>query len=93
MRVPDCLTPDGGINVGECHLAAAGSVVSKDHPGHITLTFIGKTLGSSRVAPVVAGVPRQSSDLDQTTCANIKLLLPHVPCPDPCASDAGLSPD
>jgi hypothetical protein len=82
-----------GCSSGGCTLAAAGSVVSKDNPGHITLAFIGKTYGSSRVAPVVMGVPRQNASLDQTTCANVKLLLPHIPCPAPCASDAGLSPD
>jgi hypothetical protein len=82
-----------GCTGSVCTLTAAGSVVSKDHPGHITLTFLGKTYGSSRVAPVVAGVPRQSAALDKTTCANVQLLLPHVPCPDPCSSDAGLAHD
>jgi hypothetical protein len=87
MRVTGC------ANTAACNLAAAGSTVPLDHPGHITLAFIGKTFGSARVAPVVVGVPRQSAGLDQTTCANVQLLLPHVPCPDPCPSDAGLSPD
>jgi hypothetical protein len=82
-----------GCNGSACNLVAAGANPSKDHPGHVTLTFIGKTYGSVRVASVVAGVPRQSVGLDQTTCANVQLLLPHVPCPDPCPSDAGLSPD
>jgi hypothetical protein len=87
MRVTGC------ANTAACTLAAAGSVIPQNHPGHITLAFIGKTFGSSSVAPVVAGVPRQSAGFDQMTCANVRLLLPHVPCPDPCASDAGLSSD
>ncbi len=81
---------------GGCNLLAAGSNVPKDLHGRLTLAFIGKTYGSSCVSPVVVDVPGQNADHDLTTCANVRLLLPHQPCPAPCtppASDAGLSSD
>jgi len=75
-----------------CDLIAAGSHVPSDLRGSLTLLFIGKTLGSSRVAPVVIGVPRQNPDVDLMTCANVRALLPHDPS-QPSPSDAGLSKD
>ena len=42
-----------------------------------TWTFIGKTLGSARVAPIVVAAPRVDVDLDLETCANVQMLLPH----------------
>ncbi len=46
-------------------------------PPHTTWQFIGKTLGSARVAPIVVAAPRVDVDLDLQTCANIQALLPH----------------
>jgi hypothetical protein len=39
--------------------------------------YIGKTLGSARVAPIVVAAPRTDIDLDLETCANVQALLPH----------------
>jgi hypothetical protein len=84
MRVTNC--------TGGCDLLASGANVRPDLRGRITLSFIGKTLGSTRVAPVVVAAPRQNPDLDLTTCANVKIILPHDPSVPP-PSDAGLSHD
>jgi hypothetical protein len=59
-----------------CGLLTTGAAASTA-PGRVTFAFIGKTLGSSRVAAVVAGVPRQSVDADLVTCANVRQALPH----------------
>jgi hypothetical protein len=48
-------------------------------PPHTTWQFIGKTLGSARVAPIVVAAPRADIDLDLMTCANVQALLPHDP--------------
>jgi hypothetical protein len=71
LRVTDC--------GGSCALLESLAHVAGDLPGRIAFSFIGKTYGSSRVAAVVAGVPRQDVNLDLTTCANVRLLLPHDP--------------
>ncbi|HEY8040711.1 MAG TPA: hypothetical protein VIF15_12990 [Polyangiaceae bacterium] len=71
LRVTDCGTA--------CALIASAAHVDSAIPGRLTFAFIGKTPGSARVAPVVAGVPRQSLDADLTTCANVRLMLPHDP--------------
>ena len=52
-----------------CGLLATGAAASKA-PGKVTFSFIGKTLGSSRVAAVVAGhaaaePPERSDDLPE----------------------------
>jgi cysteine-rich repeat protein len=75
-----------------CGLVATSSHVPADLRGSLTLLFIGKTFGSSRVAPVVVSVPRQNADQDLMTCANVRALLPHDPSVPP-PSDAGLSKD
>jgi hypothetical protein len=59
-------------------------------PEHITFSFIGRTFGSVRVAPVVAGVPRQNEQSDLTTCQNIELVLPHDPAAPANACPSGL---
>ncbi|HEY1692788.1 MAG TPA: hypothetical protein VGG39_11535 [Polyangiaceae bacterium] len=59
-----------------CALLDTGAAVSKA-PGKITFAFVGRTLGSARVAPVVAGLPRQSVAADLTTCQNVQQALPH----------------
>jgi hypothetical protein len=46
-------------------------------PPRATWQFIGKTLGSERVSPIVAGQPRVDVDVDLQTCANVVALLPH----------------
>ena len=62
-----------------CSLLASAANSAQGVPGRITFSFIGKTFGSARVAAVAANVPRQSIDDDLTTCANVRLLLPHDP--------------
>jgi hypothetical protein len=59
-----------------CGLLTTGAAASTA-PGKITFSFIGKTLGSSRVAAIVAGTPRASLQADLTTCQNIQQALPH----------------
>jgi hypothetical protein len=71
LRVTDC----GNL----CGLLTAGANAAQDVPSRITLAFIGKTPGSPRVAQVVAGPPRQNIDDDLTTCARVRLTLPHDP--------------
>jgi hypothetical protein len=44
---------------------------------HATMQFLGKTVGSARVAPIVVAAPRNDIDLDLQTCANVQTLLPH----------------
>jgi hypothetical protein len=49
-----------------------------------TFQFIGKTLGSARVAPIVGAAPRNDVSLDLQTCANVRQMVPHdgtVPSP------------
>jgi hypothetical protein len=62
-----------------CSLLASAARPAEDVPGRITLSFIGKTPGSPRVSQVVAGAPRANLDADLSTCANVRLLLPHDP--------------
>ena len=60
-------------------------------PGRVTFSFIGKTLGSARVASVVVATPRKSLDSDLATCANLRLMLPHDPsAPSGACPGAGL---
>jgi hypothetical protein len=68
LHVSDCGTA--------CGLLATGATASTA-PGRITFSFIGKTLGSSRVAATVVGPPRQSVTTDLATCANVSQALPH----------------
>jgi hypothetical protein len=58
---------------------AAAATVAHDAPGYLALSFIGKTFGSERVSQVVTDVPRKNLDADLTTCARVRLLLPHDP--------------
>jgi hypothetical protein len=53
------------------------------HGASMTFSFLGKTLGSARVAPVIVGTPGQNVDDDLATCANLRLVLPHDPTPPP----------
>jgi hypothetical protein len=71
LRVTDCGT--------SCALLKLLAQAAGDLPGRIAFSFIGKTYGSPRVAAVVAGVPGQDVSVDLTTCANVRLLLPHDP--------------
>jgi hypothetical protein len=59
-----------------CGLLTTGAAASTA-PGRVTFSFIGKTLGSSRVAAVVVGMPHQSLAADLTTCTNVVQALPH----------------
>ncbi len=69
LRVTECGTA--------CALVASPAHPAADRTPRLTLSFIGKTLGSARVADVVAGTPRASLDADLTTCAKVRLTLPH----------------
>jgi hypothetical protein len=68
LHVSQCGTGCGLLTTG----AAAATA-----PGRVTFSFIGKTLGSSRVAAVVAGQPRKSLAADLTTCTHVVAALPH----------------
>ncbi len=70
LRVTEC--------GGACALVAAPARAAENLTPRMTLFFIGKTLGSPRVADVVAGAPRQDLNADLSTCAKVRLLLPHV---------------
>jgi hypothetical protein len=59
-----------------CGLLTTGATASTA-PGKITFSFIGKTLGSSRVAAIVTGQPRKSLQADLATCQNVQQALPH----------------
>jgi hypothetical protein len=61
-----------------CGLLTTGAAASTA-PGKVTFAFIGKTLGSSRVAAVVVAPPRKSVAADLTTCGNVVMALPHDP--------------
>jgi hypothetical protein len=71
LRVTDCGTG--------CPLLASAAQAAQDIPSHMTLFFLGRTLGSARVAPVVVGPTRQNIDADLTTCAHVREVLPHDP--------------
>jgi len=82
LRVTDCGTA--------CPLVASSAHVAQNVPPHVTFSFIGKTLGSPRTSEVVAAAPRQSLDADLTTCANVRLVLPHDPTLPPGVSGSSL---
>jgi hypothetical protein len=73
MRVSNCGTG--------CALLASAANAAHDIPGRIVFSFVGKTFGSTRVAAVAPNVPRQDVSDDLTTCANVRLLLPHDATP------------
>jgi len=60
-----------------CSLLTSLAIPATDLPPHATMQFIGKTLGSARVAPIVTAAPRADIDLDLQTCANVQVMLPH----------------
>jgi len=60
-----------------CGLVASAAHPAADRTPRMTLSFIGKTLGSQRVSEIVAAAPRRSLDADLTTCARVRLALPH----------------
>jgi hypothetical protein len=69
LRVTEC---------GEgCPLLTTLAIPATDLPPHATWQFIGKTLGSARVAPIVVAAPRADVTLDLQTCANVITMLPH----------------
>jgi hypothetical protein len=63
-----------------CALVETGAAASTA-PGKITFSFIGKTLGSTRVSQIVAAQPRKSLQDDLTTCQNVQAALPHEKTP------------
>jgi hypothetical protein len=68
LHVSQCGTGCGLLTTG-----AAASIA----PGRVTFSFIGKTLGSARVASIVVGLPRKNLAADLTTCMNVVQALPH----------------
>lgn len=62
-----------------CALLTSAAHAAADQTPRITMTFIGKTLGSAGVSAVVAGPLRANLDDDLTTCAKVRALLPHAP--------------
>jgi hypothetical protein len=60
-----------------CALIASAAHAASDLHGRLSLAFVGKTLGSERVSRVVGGKPRGDLQTDLTTCANVRLVLPH----------------
>ncbi len=71
------------LHVGQCGTACAllkaGAVVATDIQPRATFSFIGRTLGGARTATVVVNRPGANPDDDLTTCANVRLMLPHDP--------------
>jgi hypothetical protein len=71
LRVTDC-------GAG-CGLIASSAHVAQDLPPRLTFAFLGSALGGARVSKVLADVPRKNLDADLTTCARVRLVLPHDP--------------
>lgn len=69
LRVTDC--------GATCALIASAARSAQDLPGKLALSFIGHTPGTPRVDAVVVGPPGQNIDDDLSTCANVRLMLPH----------------
>jgi hypothetical protein len=62
-----------------CGLLKTGATVASDIQPRITFSFIGRSLGGARTSTVVVNRPGASVDDDLTTCANVRLMLPHDP--------------
>jgi hypothetical protein len=74
------------LHVSQCGTGCAlltTPAAASTHPVSTTFAFLGKTLGSTRVAAVVAGAPGKNVDADLATCANLRLVLPHQPAAPP----------
>ena len=69
LRVTEC--------GGACALLTAIATPATDLRPHASWRFIGKTLGSARMASIVVAAPRADVNLDLETCANVQALLPH----------------
>lgn len=78
LRVIECGDACDALTIG------AGAATNAYLAPFVTMQFIGKTLGSARVAPIVAAAPRNDVTLDLQTCSTIRAMLPHdgtVPTP------------
>jgi hypothetical protein len=62
-----------------CPLLASGSHVANDLPPYALFAFIGRTIGSARVASVMQKATRQDLNADLTACAKVRQMLPHDP--------------
>lgn len=62
-----------------CDLLKTGATVANDIQPRVTFSFIGRALGGPRTSTVVVNRPGASADDDLTTCANVRLMLPHDP--------------
>lgn len=65
-----------------CALLTTAAPPSK-HPVLATFSFLGNTLGGPRMSAVVVGTPGKNVDDNLGTCANLRLVLPHVLAPAP----------
>jgi hypothetical protein len=62
-----------------CDLLKAGATVATDIQPRITFSFIGLALDGARTSSIVVNRPGANPDDDLTTCANVRLMLPHDP--------------
>jgi hypothetical protein len=62
-----------------CDLLKSGATVASDITPRITFSFIGLALDGTRTSSVVVNRPGANPDDDLTTCANVRLMLPHDP--------------
>jgi hypothetical protein len=74
-----------------CALVKAGATVATDIQPRATFSFIGRALDGPRTSNVVVNRPGANPDDDLTTCANVRLMLPHDPSLPPGSS--GSSPN
>jgi hypothetical protein len=62
-----------------CGLLGSIARVAQDIPARIELSFIGLNLDGPRVRQVARRAPGIDVNDDLTTCANVRLLMPHDP--------------
>lgn len=60
-----------------CALVGSQAHAASDLKGRLTLSYLGRTLSGPRVLRVIARTPREDLQSDLTTCANVRLVLPH----------------
>lgn len=74
------------LRVTQCGSACGllkSSAYPANVPGRLALFFIGEREDGDRVRRVVTGRPRANLEADLTTCANVRVLIPHDPSPPP----------
>lgn len=73
LRVTRCSTG--------CALLASTARAARDLTPRLTLEFIGKSEDSARVREVVVAPPRADIERDVSTCARVRMVVPHDPSP------------